>query len=60
MLCASVADEGLKKPRIYKNGDDDSGEVRRPKILGIEVQGQSHGSFFTYRHLLYTLLWELI
>jgi len=36
----------VARNRIRKGGDDDSWEVRRPKILGIEVQGQSHGYFF--------------
>ena len=51
MLCARVAIKSLSFKRwnsivYYKSGDDDSWEVRRPKILGIEVQGQSHGYFF--------------
>ena len=37
---------------IYKNGDDDSWEVRRPKILDIEGQGQSHGSFIIERYIM--------
>ena len=43
MLCEWVA---VERNRIHKDGDDDSWEVRRPKILGIEVQGLEHGFFF--------------
>jgi len=42
MLCEAVA---VERNRTDKSGDDDAWEVRRPKVLGVEVQGQPHGSF---------------